>query len=142
MTPQPQPTQGASRQRYLLSLLATALMIVLVVLPANDLPPLPLWNADKILHCFLFAAWTTAVLIDTPWLREHLWAMVALALTFSLSTELLQLTTSTRAFEVGDLMADAVGVIVVVVAFRLQLGPPQDRQANFAAAMAGQPYLR
>ena len=132
---------GAGRQRYLLSALATALMIVLVVLPANDLPPLPLWNADKILHTFLFAAWTTAVLLDTPWLREHLWAMVVLALLFSLSTELLQLLTATRAFEVGDLMADAVGVVVVVAAFRLLLGPPEDRQGNFAAAMAGQRYV-
>lgn len=113
----------ASRQRFALTIVTSAAMAFLVLAPASTFVGTGVRTSGLIMHTFMFAAWTTAVLVDSPWLRERLGVMLVLGIAVALLSEAAQIPVPTRSFEGVDLVADLVGILTVVAVFYRELRP-------------------
>lgn len=96
---------------WLLWLAATAVML----LPANDLPTVNIW--DKAEH-----ATTFAVLMAAAWFAyQHRFAVKKLAVwlvCYGITIECIQHFVPTRSFSVLDMVADSVGVLLILFLVR------------------------
>lgn len=98
-----------------ITLLVSALIVIAVLIPGRDLPDVSIGGYDKLIHIAMFATWAVAVRFD---FRDRFSSgMIFVAgVLFSLLTEVLQLLVEGRSFDLYDMAADALGVIVGLVA--------------------------
>ena len=94
------------------TLLVSILIIVAVLIPGNDLPNVSIGGFDKVIHIGMFAVWAVAVRYDfnTPKFRYFL--VFGYGIVFSAITEILQLLVEGRSFDIFDMAADAIGLII------------------------------
>jgi VanZ family protein len=94
-----------------ITLLVSALIIIAVLIPGRDLPDVSIGSYDKLIHMAMFATWAVAVRYDFKD-RFSLSMIFGAGLLFSLLTEVLQLLVEGRSFDLYDMAADAIGLIV------------------------------
>ena len=94
------------------TLLVSLLIIIAVLIPGSDLPSVSIGGFDKIVHIAMFAVWAIAVRYDFNAPRFKYFLVFACGLVFSVVTEVLQLLVEGRSFDLYDMAADAIGLII------------------------------
>lgn len=125
-------TTRSRQQRCRLALvLGLALLFVLALLPAPDLPRLLSWQ-DKLEHAFAYAG--LALLGALAW-PQHLGRLAIILLIHGALIELAQSLTTYRLGDPWDWLADALGVSVLLLVQRRQ-SPTGNIQANLDASLS------
>lgn len=96
--------------KYLPTIAVTVIILAAVMWPGSQIPVTKL-PIDKLVHFLLFAAWTSAVVLDfdPKWVKA-----LAGGILFALLTEVIQIPLEKRTFDVKDLVADSAGVLFAV----------------------------
>ena len=90
-------------------MVVSALILVAVLRPGEDVPTLSIMGLDKLVHFILFFVWSLAVRYDGR--AKFRWPLGWLAgFGFSVLTEVLQLFTESRMFDGWDILFDALGL--------------------------------
>jgi VanZ family protein len=110
-----------------LAVIASALIIIAVLLPGSTIPDVGVVGVDKFVHIAMFAGWAVAVRYDYPNIKA--WLVFVYGLLFSVLTEILQLFIEGRSFDLYDMMADGAGLLL-----GLLLTKPALRILNFIFA--------
>ncbi len=97
---------------YFFTASITLSMIVLLLVPLSTLPKIhsPLFPVDKLVHLILFMTWMLSFLLETKQ-RLSILSIFIIGICLALSTELLQLATKNRQFDIFDAMYDATGLL-------------------------------
>ena len=94
------------------TLLVSTLIIIAVLIPGSKVPDVRIGGIDKLVHIGMFALWAVAVRFDFN-SRSFPVVLVFLAgLLFSFITEVLQLLVEGRTFDLYDMAADAIGLVL------------------------------
>lgn len=105
------------------TILSAGLILALLLLPASAFPRMPRrLNLDKIVHFVLFFVFTLCFVLEFKRYRGEFPRFVSsalLVLLFILLSELLQLFTRSRRFEVLDIAFDAAGAVSAALALWL-----------------------
>lgn len=97
--------------RYLLTTLTTAVILVLIMLPASTLPDMGTFSGlDKVAHFLLFFGWSLAVQNDFDF-RLKWWWILIMGTGLSVLTEVIQIGIDGRSYDVNDMIADVAGLI-------------------------------
>lgn len=91
-----------------LTLVVSTLIIIAVLIPGSNIPDVKIVGVDKIVHIGMFAALSVSLRFDFPHLRW--WHILAIGIIFSFLTEVLQLLTEDRSFDLYDMVSDAIGL--------------------------------
>ena len=94
--------------------MSTLLILVAVMLPGSKVPDVDVVGIDKAAHFTLFAMWVIAVRHDFNRRFKWGWAF-GVGLTFSVVTEVLQITVEGRASDWIDVIWDAAGLVFGIV---------------------------
>ena len=90
----------------------SVLIIIAVLIPGSKLPDVSIGGYDKVVHILMFIAWTLAVRFDYN-RQPFPYALVFLiGIIFSALTEVLQILVEGRSFDIYDMAADALGLII------------------------------
>ncbi len=104
---------------YKFTIAAAGLILLALLLPSKSIPKFPsFFGIDKVAHLALFFIFTTSYLLESRRERKVLPSFLHSALfigLFIVCSELLQLLTSSRNFELTDMAFDAAGTIVSYV---------------------------
>jgi VanZ family protein len=103
--------------KYLSTTVISILIIIAVLIPGSKLPGVEIVGFDKVVHLGMFATWAIAVRYDFPSRYKVLFIFIA-GLFFSFLTEVLQLLAEGRSFDIYDMVADAVGLIIGLLVSR------------------------
>lgn len=98
-----------------ITILVSVLIVTAVLIPGRDLPDVNIGGYDKLIHLVMFATWAVAVRYDFKD-RFSLAMIFGAGLLFSLLTEVLQLLVEGRSFDLYDMAADGMGLIVGLLA--------------------------
>ncbi len=90
------------------------------MLPGSSVPDVDIVGIDKVAHVGLFALWAIALRRDFAGNFSWQWTL-ACGLVFSAMTELLQIAVEGRSFDVTDIIADAGGLVLGLLAGPLLL---------------------
>lgn len=94
------------------TLLASTLIIIAVLLPGSKVPDVGIGGFDKLVHIGMFAVWAVAVRFDFNSRSFPFVPVFFAGLLFSVLTEVLQLLVEGRSFDVYDMAADAIGLVL------------------------------
>lgn len=96
--------------KYILSIIATVLVIIAVLLPGSLIPSTR-WPVDKVVHFIMFTGWTSAIIMEfnVKWVKA-----LIVGLLFALFTEVIQIPIEKRTFDLNDMLADGAGVLFAV----------------------------
>ena len=92
--------------------LVSALIIIAVLIPGSNLPNVSIGGYDKLIHIAMFIAWALAVRFDNNRQPFRYGFVFLVGILFSALTEVLQILVEGRSFDVYDMAADAIGLIV------------------------------
>jgi VanZ family protein len=108
--------------KYKWTIAVTTLILMAVLLPGSNVPAVNIVGIDKLVHFTLFFLWSLAVRSDFNRKFKWFWGWSA-GLGFAISTEVLQLFTEDRSFDGWDILFDAVGLAIGLMAgpFMLRL---------------------
>lgn len=109
----------------LATIVVSILIIIAVLIPGSDLPDVNIGGYDKLIHMAMFAVWAIAVRYDFSNSRFRYVLAFFMGITFSALTEILQLLVEGRSFDLYDMAADAVGLLI-----GLLIGGPLVRWVN------------
>ena len=104
------------------TIIASLLITIAVLIPGKDLPDVSIGGYDKLIHMVMFAGWALAVRYDFDSRRFNVVVAFIAGLSFSVITEVLQILVEGRSFDVFDMVADAIGLIVGLWISRPLLG--------------------
>jgi VanZ family protein len=94
------------------TLIVSLLITIAVLIPGSNLPDVGVGGLDKIVHMGMFAVWAVAVRYDLNTKAFKFLPVFALGILFSLLTEVIQLLVEGRTFDVYDMAADAIGIVI------------------------------
>jgi len=101
---------------YKFTVAAAGLVLFALLLPSKSIPKFPsFFGIDKVAHLVLFFLFTTSYLLESRHERKAFPSFLHSALfigLFIVCSELLQLLTSSRNFELADMAFDAAGTII------------------------------
>lgn len=104
------------------TLLSGVLIIIALLLPSSSFRKAPTFiGIDKVVHFFLFLIFSLAYLLEFRRYSGKLpgyFHSIAFILLFIIGSEVLQLLTPTRRFEVLDMLFDASGAAVALLAVK------------------------
>jgi VanZ family protein len=104
------------RTAWLLAIAWAVTVLVFSSIPGGTLPPVPAWNADKLIHAAVYGV--LAALLGNAWWASGRGAPVSAALAFVLAAgfggidEIYQQSTAGRISSLADLIADCVGAAI------------------------------
>lgn len=109
-------------KKYKFTILCAVLILVALLVPSSTYQRLPTFSGvDKLVHSVLFFLFALAYTLEyTKFHRRHQ-RLASFALTvvcFIVGTEVLQLLTATRHFELADMAFDALGASIAFVIAR------------------------
>lgn len=113
--------KGDRMKHYKLTLLASILILVAILMPASDVPSVGIPNIDKLVHFGMFG--TLALCYYGEYVFKHkrlpkfLGAWIVME-SFALLTEIMQLFVEGRSCDGVDWIADSIGILGVIVIFR------------------------
>lgn len=98
---------------------ATAILIVSVI-PSEELPDLNMWEPDKVFHAICYAILTGLVFLLLKAHKSHKKVLNSvinagfICILYGFCIECIQLWLPTRSFDIYDVIADVLGCIVAV----------------------------
>jgi VanZ family protein len=101
---------AALRKYRLATSLATAAVLIAILIPGDELPKVEAPGLDKVVHVLLFGCWALALRFDWNRLRAAPFLLLAAGAIFALATEFIQLFVPLRSFDLLDMAADVAGV--------------------------------
>lgn len=108
--------------RVILSLIYLGIVAVLSLLPANDLPQLPLFSgADKIIHTFLYAGltWMVCWMIYADKKQSKYFLSAILSITWGVLMEFCQFYMKLgRSFDYFDIVGNSIGTLSGLLIFK------------------------
>ncbi|HWR12770.1 MAG TPA: VanZ family protein [Rectinemataceae bacterium] len=111
---------------YKFTIISAALILVALLLPSSSFSSMPrFFGVDKIAHFCLFLLFTLSYTLEFRRLNGKLpgfFHSIVFVLIFIVSSELLQLLTSSRHFEFLDMAFDAGGAAAAFLVTRLGIG--------------------
>lgn len=100
---------------YLAALWALIILVVSVI-PGEDLPSLSIWEPDKVLHAFVYGVLTALIYITRPqnavFIKKLVFQAILLCILYGFFIELIQLVLPTRKFDILDALANTVGCFI------------------------------
>ena len=96
----------------LLTAFVSVLIVIAVLIPGSQLPNVSIGGYDKLIHIIMFLTWALAVRFDYDSQPFRYAFGFLLGLIFSAFTELLQILVEGRSFDINDMAADAIGLII------------------------------
>lgn len=99
--------------KYFLTIATTAVILIAVLLPGSSLPDVSSFGLDKIIHFILFFSWAIAVRYDFSTLKKII--VLVLGILFSFLTEILQLFVEDRSYDLYDMIADSLGLVMALI---------------------------
>lgn len=109
---------------YKFTITGAAVVLVLLLLPSQFFPKTPrtFIELDKVVHAILFGA-VTAIFCAEHFARERrsppFFLTLIIVAAFAMLTEMSQLFTRTRHFDMRDFAADMVGIAIVLASAKL-----------------------
>lgn len=104
---------------YKFTIAAAGLIVLALLLPSKSIPKFPsFFGIDKLAHFTLFFIFTTSYLLESRHERNAFPSLLHSALfigLFIICSELLQLLTSSRNFEIADMAFDAAGSLFSLI---------------------------
>lgn len=94
------------------TLIISTLIIIAVLIPGRDLPDVNIGGYDKLIHVGMFGTWALALCYDFGTTRRTRYLIFIAGALFSFFTEVLQIMVEGRSFDVYDMAADWVGLII------------------------------
>lgn len=94
------------------TIVVSLLIIIAVLIPGRNLPDVSIGGYDKLIHLIMFAVWAVAVRYDFRTKPVGNIAIILAGLLFSCLTEVLQILVEGRSFDIYDMAADTIGVVV------------------------------
>jgi VanZ family protein len=100
---------------YLAALWALTILVVSVI-PGEDLPSLSIWEPDKVMHAFVYGVLTALIYIARPkngvFIKKLIFQAILLCILYGFFIELIQLVLPTRKFDILDALANSVGCFI------------------------------
>lgn len=100
---------------YLAALWALTILVVSVI-PGEDLPSLSIWEPDKVMHAFVYGVLTALIYITRPqnavFIKKMIFQAIFLCILYGFFIELIQLVLPTRKFDILDALANTVGCFI------------------------------
>ena len=100
---------------YLAALWALIILVVSVI-PGDDLPSLSIWEPDKVMHAFVYGVLTALIYITRPqnavFIKKLIFQAILLCILYGFFIELIQLVLPTRKFDILDALANTVGCFI------------------------------
>lgn len=100
---------------YLAALWALIILVVSVI-PGEDLPSLSIWEPDKVMHAFVYGVLTALIYITRPqnavFIKKLVFQAILLCILYGFFIELIQLVLPTRKFDILDALANTVGCFI------------------------------
>lgn len=100
---------------YLAALWALTILVVSVI-PGEDLPSLSIWEPDKVMHAFVYGVLTALIFIARPqngvFIKKLVFQAILLCILYGFFIELIQLVLPTRKFDILDALANTVGCFI------------------------------
>ena len=90
----------------------SVLIIIAVLIPGSNLPDVSIGGYDKVIHIAMFIAWALAVRFDYNRQPFHYALVFLIGIIFSAFTEVLQILVEGRSFDIYDMAADAIGLVI------------------------------
>ncbi len=112
-------------KNYKFTLLSIILILVAVLMPADDVPSVSIPNIDKLVHAGMFAFLTLCFYGEHFFEKRKMpplllsWILLEI---FAITTEVLQYLAEGRSCDIKDFLADTIGIIIVIVIMRYFLG--------------------
>lgn len=124
------------RESRLATFVASAVVLVLILIPGDEVPKIEIPGLDKLVHLLMFACWALALRFDWELFRRRPAFLVAAVALAGPLTEVMQLFAPGRSFDPADMAADLAGGIlaallggkVVLFADRLLSGPGEPEE--------------
>ena len=108
-------------KHYKLTLLATILILIAILMSASDVPSVGIPNIDKLVHLGMFGTLALCYYGEYAFKHKRLpkFLVTWIALEgFALLTEIMQLFVEGRSCDGVDWLADSVGILGVIIVFR------------------------
>lgn len=109
-------------KHYKLTLIASVLILVAILMPGSDVPSVGIPNIDKLVHMGMFGTLSLCYYGEYislyKKLPKFLGAWVCME-AYALLTEIMQLFAQGRSCDVIDFIADSIGILLVIVIFRV-----------------------
>lgn len=108
-------------KNYKFTLLSIILILVAVLMPADDVPSVSIPNIDKLVHAGMFAFLTLCFYGEYFFEKRKIpslflpWIILE---GFAITTELLQYLAEGRSCDLKDFVADTIGIIITIVIIR------------------------
>ena len=100
---------------YLAALWALTILVVSVI-PGEDLPSLSIWEPDKVMHAFVYGVLTALIYIahsqNAVFIKKLIFQAILLCILYGFFIELIQLVLPTRKFDILDALANTVGCFI------------------------------
>jgi len=101
-------------------------ILVLLSLPGTSFPDIRLWKPDKIAHLLLFGvqAFLVWIALELPYriprssTASIIWA-ASITMVYGISSEIYQEVATTRMADIYDVLANAIGILVFIVAVHI-----------------------
>lgn len=94
------------------TVVVSVLILIAVLLPGSKIPDVGPGGFDKVVHFGMFVVWTIALRYDLDRRKPFPYGMaLMLGVGFSALTEVIQILTEDRTFDVYDMMANLLGVL-------------------------------
>ena len=108
-------------KHYKLTLLASILILVAILMPASGVPSVGIPNIDKLVHLGMFGTLALCYYGEYVFrykkLPKFLGAWIVMEI-YALSTEIMQLFVQGRSCDVIDWIADSIGILGAIYVFR------------------------
>ena len=102
---------GATYSIMKFTIIVSILILIAVLIPGSNIPDVNVVGIDKIVHISMFFTWAVAFRFDLK--SKFSWKVALISgLSFSLLTEVLQILAEGRSFDLLDIAADGVGLLL------------------------------
>ena len=101
-----------------LSILWALVILVVSVIPSDELPSLSIWEPDKVMHFLVYGILTfltaqTLIRLTVIYtLKKSIFRAIGLCILYGISIELIQRALPTRQFDVYDILANSLGCLL------------------------------
>lgn len=102
-------------RQYKLTIVSVILILIVILIPGSDVPSVGIPNIDKAIHCGMFGVLTLCFYSEYYWNKKGLpkflmtWLILEL---FAWSTEIMQRFVAGRSYDLKDLLADSIGILL------------------------------
>jgi VanZ family protein len=108
-------------RNYRLTIISAILILIAVLMPGQNVPQVGVPGIDKIIHFSMFGVLTLCFYFEYSRHQKKLprfFNTVLMIGAFGLLTEVMQLFTDSRSFDMRDLAVDLAGILIVSSVFK------------------------